>query len=112
MTKCPSCGEENPSGVGLCKHCGGPISMTEDAHPEVVPGSLEEQLLGLLRAGKTMDAVKLYREKTGDGLREAVTALETLAKQHQLIKSRVGCTGVLLIVAAAVFILLKYAAVV
>jgi hypothetical protein len=109
MTKCPACGEENPPGVGLCKHCGGPISMTEDARPEVVPGSLEEQVLGLLQGRKKIEAVQLYREKTGAGLREAVVAVETLAKQHNLTPSRPGCAGVSLIVAAAVFILLKYA---
>ena len=109
MTKCPSCGEDNPPGVGLCKHCGGPISMEEDTLPEVPPGSLEEQILGLLRARKKIEAVKLYREKTGAGLKKAVLAVETLAKQHNVAPSGPGCAGVLLIVAAALFILLKYA---
>ena len=108
MTKCPSCGEENPSGVGLCKQCGGPISMTEDARPEIPPGSLEEQVLGLLRAGKKMDAIKLYREKTGAGLKEAKDAVEDLAKQYNVASSKTGCAGVLLMVVAAVLILMKY----
>ncbi len=76
---------------------------------EVAPGSLEEQVLGLLRARKTIEAVKLYREKTGAGLKEAAVAVETLAKQHNVTAFGPGCAGVLLIVAAAVFILLKYA---
>ncbi|MGA2796602.1 MAG: zinc ribbon domain-containing protein [Thermoguttaceae bacterium] len=108
MTKCPACGEENPPGVGLCKHCGGPISLEEDVRLDVPPGSLEEQILGLLQARKKIEAVQLYREKTGAGLREAVVAVETLAKQYNLTSSKSGCAGVLLIVAAAVFILLKY----
>ncbi len=112
MTKCPSCGEENPPGVGFCKRCGGPIPMKEDARPDVPPGSLEEQVLDLCRARKKIEAVQLYREKTGAGLREAVVAVETLAKQHNVTPSKAGCAGVLLIVAGAVFILLKYACVV
>jgi len=109
MTKCPSCGEENPPGVGLCKHCGGPISMTEDAQPEVATGSLEEQVLALCRAGKKIDAIKLYREQTGAGLKEAKDAVEDLAKQNNIALSKTGCAGVLLMVVAAVFILMKYA---
>jgi hypothetical protein len=100
MIKCPSCGEENPPGVGLCKHCGGPISLKEDVQPEVAPGSFEEQILGLLRAGKKMDAIKLHRIKTGSGLKEAKDAA-----------SGAGCAGMLLIAVAAVFVLLKYAGV-
>ncbi len=108
MTKCPACGEENPPGVGLYKRCGSQIPMQEDAHPEVAPGSLEEQILGLLRGRKKIDAVKLYREKTGAGLKEAKDAVETLATKYNVNPSGAGCAGVLLIVAAAVFILLKY----
>ncbi|MGD0515905.1 MAG: ribosomal protein L7/L12 [Thermoguttaceae bacterium] len=110
MTKCPSCGEENPPGVGLCKRCGGPIPLEENARPEVPPGSLEEQVLGLMRASKKIEAVKLYREMTGAGLKEAVDAVEDLAKEHNITSSKTGCAGVLLIlVGAAVLILLKYA---
>ncbi|MGA2059589.1 MAG: hypothetical protein ABSG67_03835 [Thermoguttaceae bacterium] len=111
MIKCPSCGEENPPGVGLCKHCGGPISLKEDVQPEVAPGSFEEQILGLLRAGKKMDAIKLHRIKTGSGLKEAKDAVELLAKENNIAASGAGCAGMLLIAVAAVFVLLKYAGV-
>jgi ribosomal protein L7/L12 len=84
--------------------------LEENARPEVPPGNLEEQVLGLLRGRKKIEAVKLYREKTGAGLKQAVDAVEALAKEHNIISSRAGCAGVLLIlVAAAVLILLKYA---
>jgi ribosomal protein L7/L12 len=109
MIKCPECGVENPSDVGLCKSCGARIPMMEDAIPNVAPGSFEEQILALLQGGKKIEAIKLYREKTGKGLKEAKDAVEALAKEHNITPSKAGCAGVLLIVAAGVFILLKYA---
>jgi hypothetical protein len=105
MTKCPSCGEENPSGVGLCKRCGKQIPLEESPQrespqAEVASGSFEEQVLGLLRAGKKIDAIKLYRTKMGTDLKEAKDAVEALAKEHNIAAKGAGCASVLLIVAA------------
>jgi ribosomal protein L7/L12 len=98
------CGEENPSGVGLCKTCGGSIPMEESQQPDVAPGSFEEQLLTLLRQGNKIQAIKLYREKSGTGLKEAKDAVEDLAKQHNITSSRSGCASVLLIFAVVIII--------
>jgi ribosomal protein L7/L12 len=108
MTKCPSCGEENPSGVGLCKRCGGPILLEEDARPEAAPGSLEEQLLGLLRAGKKIEAIKIFRAKTGADLKQSKDAVENLAKEHNIASSKAGCAGVLLILVGASVLIIEY----
>jgi hypothetical protein len=105
MTKCPECGEVNPSGVGLCKSCGSQIPITEDANSDVAPSDFEEEMLSFLRMGKKIEAIKLCREKTGMDLKEAKDAVEALAKEHNLTSSATGCAGVLLIVAAAIFIL-------
>jgi ribosomal protein L7/L12 len=109
MPKCPSCGEENPAGVGLCRSCGNQIPLEEDVSADAVADALEEQLLELLRGGKKIEAIKLYREKTGAGLKEAKDDIEALAKEHDISPSGAGCAGVLLIAAAALWILLKYA---
>jgi hypothetical protein len=106
MTKCPSCGEENPSGVGMCKRCGkqipleeSPLPLDENPQGEVDSGSFEEQVLGLLRAGKKIEAIKIYRTKTGRDLKEAKDAVEALAKQNNIAAKGAGCASVLLIVA-------------
>jgi ribosomal protein L7/L12 len=109
MTKCPSCGEANPSGVGFCKKCGGPIPMQEiqpeaSLSPEVEPGSLEEELLGLLQGHKLIEAIKLYRAKKGCGLKEAKDAMDELAKRHNIAKSGSGCAGVVLAIVAAMVV--------
>ena len=111
MTKCPSCGEENPAGVGICKKCGGKISMEETRQippPDVEPGSFEDEILGLLRGEKKIEAIKRYRIKYSVGLKEAKDAVEALAKTHNIEASGVGCAGVLLFVAAAVTVVANF----
>jgi ribosomal protein L7/L12 len=101
MTKCPKCGAENPSGVGICKRCGSQIPMEKRAEPDVAPGSLEEELLELLRAGKKIDAIKLYRQRIGVDLKAAHDAVSALAREHNITQSGAGCSGAMLFIAAA-----------
>jgi len=42
----------------------------------------DPRLIQLLQQGKTIHAIKLYRELTGTGLREAKDAVERLAQEH------------------------------
>jgi ribosomal protein L7/L12 len=43
------------------------------------PDSLEGRLLLLMHTGKKIEAVKLYRQETGSGLKEAKNAVEAIA---------------------------------
>jgi hypothetical protein len=101
MTTCPECGAENPSGVGICKSCGSRIPLEESTSPDVVPGSLEEELLGLLKSGKKIEAIKLFRQKAGVDLKEAHDAIQILMREHNIAQSGAGCSGATLIIAVA-----------
>lgn len=57
--------------------------------------SAEADLLDLLRQGQKIQAIKVYRERTGAGLRDAKEAVERLAAQHDIATGRAGCFGVL-----------------
>ena len=46
------------------------------------PGGLEAQVLALLEVGKKSEAIKLCREKTGCGLKDAEDAVEALAAKY------------------------------
>lgn len=46
-------------------------------------GDLEGAVLELLAAGRKIEAIKLYREHTGTGLREAKDAVETIERGGQ-----------------------------
>lgn len=52
----------------------------------------------LLRDGKTIEAIKVYRERTGLGLKESKDAIDQWRAQLGLAtKSRSGCAGVIVL---------------
>lgn len=63
-----------------------------------LPGAKEDELLVLLRQGKTIEAIKRYREQQGGGLKEAKEAVEALAVKHGIVIKSGPC-----FVATAVF---------
>lgn len=83
MPKCPKCREENVEGTPLCRACGETLpqsSAREPAADAVADVNSEDaDLFELIRAGKKIDAIKLYGERNGVGLAEAKAAVETLA---------------------------------
>jgi kynurenine formamidase/ribosomal protein L7/L12 len=66
---------------------------------EPVDSSMEAEIVRLLEAGKKIEAIKVYRERTGVGLKEAKDAVEAVAAQRGL-PSRVGCLGIVLLLMA------------
>jgi ribosomal protein L7/L12 len=74
---------------------------------EVNADATENQILELLAAGRKIAAIKLYREQTGRGLKEAKDAVEALAAQHGIVSpARSGCLGVLAALFSVVSLLL------
>lgn len=57
------------------------------------PSQLEEQILDLCRQGKKIEAIKLYKESTGIGLRESKDYVDQLAQANRIItpKETGGC---------------------
>lgn len=45
------------------------------------PGAEHPEVLALVRAGQRMEAVRLYRQRTGAGLREAKEAVEDMGEE-------------------------------
>jgi arabinogalactan endo-1,4-beta-galactosidase/ribosomal protein L7/L12 len=59
----------------------------------------EANIISLLEQGKKIAAIKLYRERTGVGLKEAKDFIEALAADRRIAApSRSGCLGVVLVV--------------
>ena len=50
----------------------------------------DEKLLGLLRAGRKIEAIKLHREQTGKGLKDAKDYVDDLGRRHG-IQASAGC---------------------
>ncbi len=92
MPKCRFCDHNNPAGTDRCQNCG---SWIEQAVPSELsgqeprtdsdervpqqPDSLEGQILLLMQQNQKIAAIKLYRQETGFGLKEAKDAVEALA---------------------------------
>ncbi len=73
--------------------------------PEAQPedSDLTSQVIGLLGRGEKIEAVKLYRNKFGGGLKEAKEAVERIGEQNGIPSSSgSGCLGVVILVAIVV----------
>jgi hypothetical protein len=72
------------------------------AEPASLVDALDAQLLGLLRQGHKIQAIKVYRDASGVGLADAKDYVEALARSHGLPDTRAaGCAR-----NAAVFVVL------
>ena len=92
MPKCRFCDHNNPVGTDRCQNCGSwleqalpsasagqePTTSLDEGVPQQ-PDSFEGRILLLMQAGKKIEAIKLYRQETGCGLKEAKDAVEALA---------------------------------
>jgi ribosomal protein L7/L12 len=67
------------------------------ATSSVAPTGQDKQLLELLAAGQKIAAIKLYRQQTRLGLKEAKEAVEALAAKHGIATPRSGCLGLLVL---------------
>lgn len=57
-----------------------------------------QQIVELLGRGEKIKAVKLHREQTGSGLKEAKEAVERIGEQHGIpASSGSGCLGIVLL---------------
>jgi large subunit ribosomal protein L7/L12 len=83
MIRCPFCDHKNPSGATHCAECKAELFNPDeaDAGPsEAESNTLDGRVLALVRAGRKIEAIKLYRDMTGAGLKEAKDAVESLER--------------------------------
>ena len=99
MSKCPKCRHENAEGTPLCRECGADIPLSAAQEPAEEPTSgaktVDDEVLELMRNRRKIEAIKVYRERCGVGLKEAKEAVETLAAEQGVSQSA-GCAGVVL----------------
>ena len=105
MPSCNFCDHDNPAGTRICASCGAelPGAMEREQSPAPSPapeqnlGGLEQEVLAILKGGTKIEAIKVYRQRTGVGLKEAKDAVEALAARYGVV-SKSGCAGVLAVV--------------
>lgn len=123
MKRCSYCDHFNPDDAVNCERCGGELERGRDApreaeseaeseaegSPSVAPAggqsSIEDEVLQIAREAGKIPAIKVYRELTGAGLKEAKDAVEAILARHGVQSKATGCgTAVLLLVACAALV--------
>jgi ribosomal protein L7/L12 len=99
MNRCPQCDHFNIEGASTCERCGAALVTAEAVSiPQPAPTgtSLDGQVLSIAVTGGKIEAIKWYREQTGQGLKESKDAVEALLKQHN-VAPKSGCGGMVLL---------------
>src|SRR5437773_1163698 len=92
MPRCSACGKKNLPGFAFCQKCGATLEQDAEPAPDAASESnrpaaadargdtdaLDEQIAQLLEQGHKIEAIKLYRERSGAGLAEAKKAVEQM----------------------------------
>jgi ribosomal protein L7/L12 len=66
------------------------------AGPEApAPADVDADLWDLLKKGEKIEAIKLYRARTGAGLAEAKAAVEAIGRQHGIPMKGSGCASLI-----------------
>jgi len=96
MIRCPFCDHKNPPGTTRCAECkaelfASPEDAADSADSESL--SLDGRVVALLRDGRKIEAIKLYRDLTGAGLKEAKDAVESLEREGSASSPRGQSSG-------------------
>ena len=103
--------EQTGSGLAEAKNAvellaaGQHIEQRSPEADDIRPDSLEGQVLVLMQGQKKIEAIKLYRQQTGVGLKEAKDAVESLAAKYGISPKGAGCAGMVLSLVVAVAII-------
>ena len=111
MSKCRICRHRNRAKADFCEKCGAKLDVASDlpdaaartssasgdgASPE--SGDLEAKVVDLLKQGRKIPAVKLYREYHDVGLKEAKEGVEAIGRLHGIEGSGAGCGSAALVI--------------
>ena len=104
MSKCRICRHKNRAKADFCEKCGAKLDVApempaETPRPVSAPADsagprsddLESKVVDLLKQGRKIPAVKLYREHHDVGLKEAKEGVEEIGRAHGIEGSGSGC---------------------
>ncbi|NLX96112.1 MAG: hypothetical protein GXY83_08045 [Rhodopirellula sp.] len=91
--------ERTGAGLAEAKEAVEAFEQGESLPKTEAPSSdVDREVVSLLEQGKKIQAIKVYRERTGVGLKEAKDAVDAIAaERHILAPSGSGCLGIVLL---------------
>jgi large subunit ribosomal protein L7/L12 len=97
MIRCQFCDHMNPPGATHCTECKAELFASAEDQPDrpAQQGShtLDGRVLALMGEGRKIEAIKLYRDLTGAGLKEAKDAVEALERGGTRPEAHRGSAG-------------------
>jgi hypothetical protein len=105
---CAACGSALTASARFCASCGAPVTAATAA----TSSGLDSEVRQLLQSGQMIEAVKLVRERTGLGLKEAKDRVDAVAaglppgSDRRSRSGAGGCLGCLAVIVAGVLLLL------
>ena len=85
MPNCVFCNQSVSSGSTKCPKCGADLFPADVARPsDAASSATEGDIVSMLEQGRKIDAIRMYREQTGAGLREAKNAVEAIERGENL----------------------------
>ena len=85
MPTCDFCNQPISYGSKKCPKCGADLFPADVARAaDVASSATEGDVVSMLQQGRKIDAIRMYREQTGAGLREAKNAVEALERGEHL----------------------------
>src|SRR4051794_21727642 len=79
MVNCVICDHDNPPGLCRCRNCGADLPETT-GRATSIDFNLESRVYSLMDEGQKIEAIKLYRERTGAGQKESKDAVEAIGR--------------------------------
>ncbi len=97
--KCPNCKNPVSDNTASCEWCGEILAFKNENINHI--NKLDAEMIELVKAGKKLEAVKEYKERTGLGLKESKDYIDKISinipQNLSVAQKKGGCMSIILL---------------